>query len=353
MKLLLIGYSRIAQKRVLPALTKVGITHTDVASRTRAAWVTLPEGVTGHVFDDYDTALVESKANLVYVSTVNSTHAEWTGKALRCGRHVIVDKPAFTSLNDTQRLLELAQQQNCCLAEATAYAYHPQIQAAKQAFFEVNSRPTRLTATFSFPPLPADNFRYKKGWGGGALWDLGPYAITPGRLFFGAEPEEIFCRITERGDEVETSFSMLATYRGGRSMVAHFGFNTGYRNRLEILGPHVTVTINRAFTTPAGMANELHLNQHNQPQTIPIPPADNFALFFRAVIAAIETGQPESLAHDMLSDARVLHRLRQASLSFSGHECLKHEFTEEIYAHRRLGLPERIRGRKRRDLRGD
>jgi NDP-hexose-3-ketoreductase len=313
MKLLLIGYSRIAQKRLLPALAAIGLAHIDVASRTRAAEVTRPAGATGRVFDDYDAALAESQADLVYVSTVNSTHAEWAEKALRRDRHVIVDKPAFTSLDDTRRLLDLAQRRNRCLAESTVYAYHPQIQAAGGAFREADSRPARLTATFSFPPLPADNFRYRKDCGGGALWDLGPYAVTPGRLFFGAEPDEVLCRVTGRGAEVETSFSVLATYPGGRSMVGHFGFNTGYRNRLEILGPHVTVAIDRVFTMPASLSNELHVDQRNQPRTVTVPPADHFALFLRAVVAAIETGEHGPLAHDMLSDARVLHRLRQAS----------------------------------------
>lgn len=313
MKILLIGYSRIAQKRVLPALAHIGLTHVDVASRTNAARVALPAGVTGRVFDDYETALAESKATLAYVSTVNSTHAEWTEAALRRGYHVVVDKPAFTGLDDTQRLLDLAQQHSRCLAEATVYACHPQIQAARQAFLDADSQPTCLTATFSFPPLLADNFRYQKALGGGALSDLGPYAVTPGRLFFGAEPEEVFCRITGWGDEVETGFSLLATYSGGRALVGHFGFDTGYCNRLEMLGPHVAVTVDRVFTIPANATNELHVNQHNQPETVTIPPADAFALFLRAVIAAIETGQFESLARDLSSDANVLQRLRQAS----------------------------------------
>ena len=313
MKLLLIGYSRIAQKRVLPALAEGGISGVDVASRTRAAEVALPEGIAGRVYGDYETALGESDADLVYVSTVNATHAEWAEKALQHGFHVVVDKPACTSLSDTQRLLDLAQQQNRCLAESTVYGYHPQIEAARQAFVEADSRPIKITATFSFPPLPADNFRYRAAFDGGALWDLGPYAVTPGRLFFSVEPEEVVCRITERGDEVEMAFSVLATYAGGRSMVGHFGFNTGYRNRLDILGPHVTVTIDRAFTTPPDLANELHINQRNQPKVVAVPPADQFALFLRAVVAAIETGQHGPLAEDMLADARALHRLRQAA----------------------------------------
>jgi predicted dehydrogenase len=312
MKLLLIGYSRIAQRRVLPALAHVNLAHVDVASRTRAGSVTLPAGVSGRVFDDYETALAESRADLVYVSTVNSTHAAWTEQALRHGYHVVVDKPACTSLEDAKRLVDLARRQQRCLAEATVYPYHPQIQAIRLAFSEAHSQPTRLAATLSFPPLPAGNFRYRKALGGGALWDLGPYAVTPGRLFFGAEPEEVFCRITGWGDEVETDFSVLATYGGGRAMVGHFGFHTGYYNRLDVLGPGVTLAVERVFTTAPDLASQVHVNQHDQPRTITIAPADSFACFLRAVVAAIEAGQFEPLAEDMLSDARGLDRLRRA-----------------------------------------
>ncbi|MBN1978718.1 MAG: Gfo/Idh/MocA family oxidoreductase [Anaerolineae bacterium] len=313
MKLLLIGYSKIAQRRVLPALAEAGIAHVDVASRSRAAAVTLPEGAAGRVFDDYETALAESEADLVYVSTVNSTHAEWAERALLHSYHVIVDKPAVTCLDDAHRLVELAQRQGRCLAESTVYGYHPQIAVVKQAFAEAGSHPTRLTATFSFPSLPADNFRYKAACDGGALWDLGPYAVTPGRIFFDEEPQEITCRITGKGDEVETSFSVLMTYSDGRSMVGHFGFNTGYRNRLDILGPQASVAIDRVFTAPASLANEVHINQNNQSKIITVPPADQFALFLRAVVSAIETGPHEALAEDMVSDARVMWRLREAA----------------------------------------
>ena len=313
MELLLIGNSNICRNRVLPALSTLNISRIDVASLTRNSSISLVEGVSVHLFDDYDIAMAQSDAGLVYISTHNSKHAEWTEKALRRGFHVIVDKPAFTSLDETKRLVDLAHKRKRCLSEATVYAYHPQIDVAKKAFDKINSRPTRLTATFSFPPLAADNFRYKKELGGGAMLDLGAYAVTPGRLFFGEEPQEIFCRIGKWGDEVETSFSILATYGAGRSMVGHFGFNTGYHNRLEILGPHLTVIIDRVFTTPADLENVLVINQDNKTKDVKVPAADNFAIFLHEVFRAIETGQHESLSQNILSDATVLHRLRQAS----------------------------------------
>ena len=319
MKILLIGYSKIAQKRVIPALIEQGVTAIDVASRSRTAEVKLPATISGERFDNYEAALTQSQADVVYVSTTNNTHATWTEAALKQGFHVVVDKPAFLGLDETNRLLDLAHQQNRCLAEATTYSYHPQIEMARQAFAEVDSQPTRLVATFSFPPLPPDNFRWRKHLGGGALWDLGSYAVTPGRLFFGEMPQQIYCQIGGQGDEVEQSFSLLATYSGGRTLVGHFGFDTGYRNQLDILGPHTTLTIDRVFTTPADFNNELHLTQHNQASTVKVPAADQFALFFADVFQAIKTGQHQQLAQNILTDATVLHQLRQADQNHIDH----------------------------------
>ncbi|MEW6614407.1 MAG: Gfo/Idh/MocA family oxidoreductase [Thermodesulfobacteriota bacterium] len=313
MHLLFIGYSRIVQKRVLPALLKLSsVTSIDIASRTSALKISLPDKFKGEIFDNYDKALSKSKANLVYISIVNSAHAEWAEKALKRGFHVIVDKPSFTSIDDTKRLADFSQKYNLCLAEATVFAYHPQIQAVKNVFSSINSEPTKLTATFSFPPLNHDDFRYKRESGGGALWDLGPYAVATGRLFFNDEPKEFFCRVCTRSgnDDIDTSFSMLAIYSEGRAMIGHFGFNTEYSNHLNILGTDVSIDIDRVYTIPAEMENEIHIKQHNKNTSLKTPKADSFSLFLQKVIEGIQKGDSRKFVEDLLSDASVLHRLR-------------------------------------------
>ena len=260
MRVLIIGYSEIVKKRVLPALEKMKrVDCIDIASRSFTSCIPEKKSRQGAFFADYDEALSKSKADLVYISLVNSKHAEWAERALAKGCHVIVDKPSFISFDDAKKLANLAEQKGLCLAEATVYAWHPHIQMARDLFMQADTRPTRLTVAFSFPPLPAGNFRYQKSLGGGALWDLGPYAVSPGRLFFEAEPEEVFCGIGTRNSDtgVDTSFSMLAMYAGGRSLVGHFDFNTEYRNCINILGPSMSVDIDRFFTTPPDMESEL------------------------------------------------------------------------------------------------
>ena len=242
-------------------------------------------------------------------------HAEWAEQALLKGCHVIVDKPAFTSIDDARRLADLARAKNLCLAEATVYAWHPQIQMARDLFLQAGTRPTRLTVSFSFPPLPADNFRYQKHLGGGALWDLGPYAVSPGRLFFEDEPEEVFCRVGTRNPAtgVDTSFSMLATYPGGRSMVGHFDFNTEYRNCINILGPGMSVDIDRVFTTPPDMENELQVRSNNNTKITRRLQLTVLPFFYKVSLMQSAKTNIQSFIENLLSDATVLHRLRKAA----------------------------------------
>lgn len=317
MRILILGYSKIVRKRVIPAIGRIAdITKVDVASRSSASQILLPETIKGDIFDDYEQALSKSTADIVYISTVNSTHAEWAEKAFLEGFHVVVDKPAFTKLEDAERMVDLANRQKRCLAEATVYAYHPQIALAKDVFLSAKVKPTRLTAIFSFPPLNADNFRYIKALGGGALQDLGPYAVTPGRLFFEEEPKEICCRVGSRGgkDNIETSFSMLAVYSEGKSMVGHFGFDTEYRNFMNVLGPDISIENNRIFTISPEMENELQIKQGNKRKALKTPKADCFALFLTKVLDDIKRGDYKEFLDSLYSDALVFDRLRLAAL---------------------------------------
>ena len=313
MHVLIIGYSAIVKKRVIPALAQISdVVNIDIASQSSRSEIRLVGTFEGQFFGNYEEALTESKANLVYVSTVNSLHAKWVEKAVRKGLHVIVDKPAFTSIKDTKRLVELSRKKKLCLAESTVYAYHPQIRLASDIFLRANSEPKTLTATFSFPPLNQDNFRYNADLGGGALFDLGPYAVSLGRVFFGEYPKEIFCRCHKRNNEsnVDTGFSAMAVYSHGRSMLGCFGFDTEYRNCLNMLGPNVSLDMERVFTTPADMANIIQVKQYNKSTIVKVPKADSFLIFLAKIINGIQTDNHLGFADDLLADAVVLHKMR-------------------------------------------
>jgi len=314
MKLLVLGGSDIFFRRVLPNLPGLGVTALHLASRSGRRPAT-PPGLPVRYFGDPAEALAQSPAEAVYVTTENSRHAPLALAALARGRHVIVDKPAFLDLTTAEKAAGLAVQKQLVLAEATVWADHPRLAGLRHAFAAAGSALSRLSAVFSFPPLPPQNFRHCPELGGGALYDLGPYAVSPGRVLFGAEPDEVVCRVLSRGPAVETAFACLFTYPGGRSLTGTFGCDTGYANRLDALGPNLAVAMDRAFPPPPGAALTLALNSPAGNETRTFEPADAFAAFFARAFAAMArpNGQSDDFTSALLADARALARLRESA----------------------------------------
>ena len=113
--------------------------------------------------------------------------------------------------------------------------------------------------------------------------------------------------------DLETSFSVLATYPGGRAMVGHFGFNTEYRNTISLVGPRIAMDVERAFTTPPNLAPIVRCWKTNQADCLSCPAGDSFASFLEAVLVAIQNQSWQHLTDAMIQDARFLHQLRTSA----------------------------------------
>ncbi|MXZ71392.1 MAG: Gfo/Idh/MocA family oxidoreductase [Acidobacteria bacterium] len=322
MHLLILGYSSIVRRRVLPAARSLrAIRHISVASRSQGqdgAEGRLDDGgAVNHWYADYPDALDAAAADLVYVSGVNAVHGKWVMHALRHGCHVLVDKPAFPDLASAEAAVRLARKQQRGLAEATVFLFHPQAGALRALVDPAESAATRVTATFSFPPLPPDDFRYRADCGGGSLYDLGPYAAATNRLLFGRAPDGVHCMVLTRDalrdPGVDTSFSILMTHANGGSLAGHFGFVTAYQNRLSVVTDLRTIDADRLFTTPPDLACTLRVRETYDDRAVPVAPGDAFALFLEAFIDAVGRRDFEAFERALLEDAALLARVRQAA----------------------------------------
>ncbi|MFF0428473.1 Gfo/Idh/MocA family protein [Streptomyces sp. NPDC004520] len=312
MDLLLIGMSRFAQRRVLPAAAAMpGITTIDIASAHADPAALAPLPKVGRVHRDWRTALDTTPPALVYVSLVNSQHAAAVRHALNAGHHVVVDKPALPDPDTARELVDLARARSRVLAEAVCYSFHPMFAEARALTERTGGDITKAVAVFT-PPVPRDDFRFDRARGGGAFADTGPYLASLGRVLWQAEPEQLNVLVGERTDDgLETAYSVLASYPGGRTAVGHFGFTTVYQNTLRLLGESCAIDIERPFSLPPDLTPALRVQTKDQQYVHRMEPADSMRLFLDRVLAAAESGSRE-FDDALLSDARTLGRLTAA-----------------------------------------
>jgi predicted dehydrogenase len=127
--------------------------------------------------DDEAELLAAGDVDAVLVLTSMNEHADLAIRALRSGKHVLVEKPMATSLTDAERLLQVARQSDRVLVCAPHILLSPTYRQLH----------TRVHAGVIGSPLLA---RARYGWagpwwgawfyqpGGGALFDLGVYNLT-------------------------------------------------------------------------------------------------------------------------------------------------------------------------------
>jgi len=315
MRLLILGYSSIVQRRVLPAAAQVAaLEEISIASKSRPR----PDGwpKAGRFFNDYETALRESHADLVYLSLPNAMHEHWIVTALAAGKHVIVDKPAMMTLEASKRAVNEARRVKRILTEATVFGYHPQFEQLAD-FIAKHGPLTHIDALFIIPPLPIANFRNHVELGGGCLLDMGPYAAGVMRILGGGLPLHLTALDGGRHPEtgIDMGFSVLARLKSGSVFSGHFSFEGEYQNRLLIVARSGSVIIERVFSPPADHQMEWRRRVRNIESIASFEAADTFARFLEAVVCAIVSGDHETFHRDLLSDAECRSQIAEALLN--------------------------------------
>ncbi|MDC0585775.1 Gfo/Idh/MocA family oxidoreductase, partial [Candidatus Pelagibacter sp.] len=185
MKILLLGYSNLARKRLLPFFkkNKINVSVASLSSEKKIKNISKQ-------YSSYDFALKNSDADLVYISLPNALHFKWAFKALKLRYHVVVDKPLCDSVYELNKLINLSYKNKKLLAEATFFNYHSQFNTLIKHINNFDNI-KKIKCNFTIP-MPAHNSLLRsKTFKGGVLMDMGPYASSVARFFLN---EKIFSK---------------------------------------------------------------------------------------------------------------------------------------------------------------
>jgi len=173
-------------------------THTDqrihaVGSRSlpRAVQFASEFGV-GRAHGDYLSLVGDSGIDAVYIAAPHAEHRALAELAIAAGKHVLVEKPLATSAADARAIAEAAGAAGVFALEAMHTRFHPRTEVlltllADGALGEIRSVHADMGVHF---PVDHTSRLYDPALGGGALLDLGVYAVWFAHLVLGV-PENV------------------------------------------------------------------------------------------------------------------------------------------------------------------
>ena len=242
-----LGAGFVASKGLAPAVHAAdGAVLQAVGARDAARAASLgPVGSVG----SYAQICDRDDVDAVYVSLPNDDHLHWVLVALEAGKHVLCEKPLGLDAAEVARMRVAADDAGLLLVEAAWNRWHPRTQRI-EALVAPIAGPRDVRAWFTFPGVPADNYRLDPRRGGGALMDVGCYTVSAALSALSAEAVDIASVARHIGPTgVDLTTSAVLTHANGSATITA-SFERPEAQGLTIEAPGLSVEFGgQAFTT--------------------------------------------------------------------------------------------------------
>ena len=176
------------------ALQRTGRKLYAVGNRTHEKAVAFAEKYSiGKVYENIDEMFLDENVDIIYITSPHNTHFKFMRQALEHGKNVFVEKSITLNSRELLEMIDLAQEKNLILAEAMTIWHMP---LYKKLWEIVNSgelgKVQIITLNFgSFKDYDMKNRFFNMSLAGGALLDIGVYALSIVRSFMDEKPTEI------------------------------------------------------------------------------------------------------------------------------------------------------------------
>lgn len=282
------------------------------------------------VVPSYEALLADPEVDAVYLPLPNTLHAEWAIRAAQAGKAVLCEKPLAVTARSAQAIVDAFDRYSRPLMEGFMYRFHPQHRRVREliadgAIGEVCEVRAHLSVNLMNPPDPT-NVRLQPALGGGALLDMGCYAVNVARMIFGVEPTRAQASwIVDPRFNVDVAGTGMLEFPGNRTASVSWSFIAGGQGTYSVIGTEGAIEVPRAILpgmgTRAPDALVIVVDADGQRREELFAPVNQYGLMTEAFASALLNKQPMPFAaSDAVANMEVLDALAEAARS----ECLQH-----------------------------
>jgi predicted dehydrogenase len=312
--------ARIGRTKVVPAMMKSSLCEiVAVASRNAAAAQDMATELgIPRSYGSYEELLAAPDIEAIYNPLPNHLHVPMTLAATKAGKHVLCEKPIALDAAEALQLREAASQ--VLIGEAFMIRHHPQwIRALDIVRSGAIGELRAIDALFSYYNDDPENIRNRSDIGGGALLDIGCYAVVSARTLFEADPTRVIA-LVDRDPVFGTDrlSSGLLDFGAGRHLTFSVSTQLVPYQRVQALGTRGRLEIQIPFNAPADEVTRIFVDSGDQhgdrtAHMIELPACDQYRLQGEDFSRAVRGEAPLVFGiEDAIMNMNILDALRRS-----------------------------------------
>jgi predicted dehydrogenase len=244
-------------------------------------------------YGSYEELLTDREVEAVFIPLPNHMHSEWVKKAADAGKHVLCEKPFAMDAAEAAEAIHHAERKGVLVMEAFMYRLHPQWRKARDLLKAGEIGQVHAVHTFfSYMLKDPTNIRNILSAGGGAIPDIGCYAVSCARFLIGREPLRAMS-LVHRDPVMKTDIlsSGILDFGTARSLftVATQSHST---QRVDVLGSGGTLSVLLPFNAYPDVPLQLSVTTGVGTRTVYAPIADQYVEMFEAFSRSVRDGTP-------------------------------------------------------------
>lgn len=204
-------------------------------------------------YGSYEELCADPEVDIIYVGTINTTHAEHAQLALRHGKHVLVEKPMTMNAREAGETIALAREKGLFFLEGVWTRFFPAVRHVRELLAQGTIGDVQyVQADMGIVVSPDSDFASKSSTGGGALLGIGIYPLSFVTMALGTEPTKVTAvgKLSENS-EVDVFANVTLEFGGDKFATMQYSLRTEMCKTLMILGSKGRILINSLAHAPS------------------------------------------------------------------------------------------------------
>lgn len=179
------------------------------------------------VYEIISDVFTDENVDIIYISTPHNTHFKYVCEALKHGKHVLCEKSVMLNSKELEECVKLAEENNRVFAEAMTLYHMPVYKKLNEIIKSGKLGSLRMIQMNfgSYKEYDMTNRFFNPDLAGGALLDIGVYAISCIRWFMSEAPDQVLSQVKFAPSGVDEQAGILLMNKAGQmatiSMTLH------------------------------------------------------------------------------------------------------------------------------------